>query len=124
MPEMGVSCSLEWKGRVALSLFAQFQRARMAAFALAEKGSPMQLNRLILSWNGPMVVGGGVTVLHFEGAEGAVPDVAAIKAAFTTFGPNLPNGCTVTIPNTGDVIEDTTGALVNVWTGTSRGTIS
>lgn len=84
----------------------------------------MRLNRLVLAWNGPQVVGGGVTVLHFEGAEGAVPDLAAIKAAVTAYAPNIPTGVSINVPNSGDVIEDTTGDLVDVWTGTGGGTVA
>lgn len=84
----------------------------------------MQLNRLILTWNGPQVVGGGVTVLHFEGAEGAVPDVAAIKSAVTAMAAIIPQGVTITVPNSGDVIQDTDGTLVNVWTGSGGGSVA
>lgn len=84
----------------------------------------MRLNRLVLAWNGAQVVGGGVTVWHFEGAEGAVPDVAAIKAAVTAIAPSIPVGVTITVPNSGDVIEDTTGELVDVWTGSGGGVVS
>ena len=84
----------------------------------------MQLNRLVLTWSGPQVVGGGVTVMHFEGAEGAVPDCAAIKAAWEAMATSIPSGVTITVPNSGDVIEDTTGLLVDVWTGTGGGTVA
>lgn len=84
----------------------------------------MRLNRLVLAWSGPQVVGGGVTVLHFEGAEGAVPDVAAIKSAVTTLAAVIPAGVTITVPSSGDVIEDTTGELVDVWAGSGGGAVA
>lgn len=84
----------------------------------------MRLNRLVLAWNGPQVVGGGVTVLHFEGAEGAVPDVAAIKSAVTALAAVIPAGVTITVPASGDVIEDTTGTLLDVWAGSGGGTVA
>lgn len=84
----------------------------------------MRLNRLVLQWTGAQVVGGGVTVLHFEGAEGAVPDVAAIKSAVTAIAPLIPQGVTITVPSSGDVIEDTTGVLQDVWSGTGGGAVA
>lgn len=84
----------------------------------------MRLNRLIVAWAGPSVVGTAVNVLHFEGAEGAVPDVAAVLSAYGLLAGLLPAGVTCTIPNGGDVIEDTTGELVDVWTSTGGGTVT
>lgn len=79
------------------------------------------LNRLVLAWSGPMVVGSAVTVLHYSASDNAAPPVAAVKAAFDARSLNFPAGLTVNIPNTGDVIDDTTGNLVGVWTATGGG---
>jgi hypothetical protein len=80
----------------------------------------MQLNRLILTWQGPSIVGSAVTVLHFAGDAGAVP-VAAVKTAVDKLIPALPTTVTVTTPATGETIEDTTGTLTGVWSGSGGG---
>lgn len=81
----------------------------------------MHLFRVVLTWQGPQVKGNAVTVLHFDGSNQTAPPVAAIKTAFDSVAGILPVGVTVTTPNTGDIIEDTTGALTGAWTGTGGG---
>lgn len=81
----------------------------------------MRLNRVVVQWAGSGVTGLAVNVLHFAGDAGA-PDPGAILDAYDACSPSLPSGVTVTVPNAGDVIEDTTGELVDVWTGTGGGT--
>lgn len=83
----------------------------------------MQLNRVIVSWSGGSVAGLAANVLHYAGDVGA-PNSGLIKAAYDAVKANLPNNVTVTIPNTGDVIEDTTGELLDVWTSTGGGTVT
>ena len=83
----------------------------------------MQLNRLVVTWQGPQVVGAAVNVIHFAGDAGAVP-VAAVKSAYANIASSLPTGVTLTIPNTGDIIDDTTGTLTGVWTGSGGGTVT
>jgi len=82
------------------------------------------LNRLVINWQGGGIVGTAVTVLHWSGAEGDSPPVAAIKTAFNTFAPELPSGVTLTIPGSGDKIDDTTGDLAGVWSATGAGTVT
>ena len=72
------------------------------------------LNRVLITWSGPQVVGGGVTVLHYAGDVGG-PPIPAIKAAFSAAAKLIPAGVTLTVPGTGDVIDDTTGILSGVW---------
>lgn len=83
----------------------------------------MQLNRVQITWSGPQVVGGGVTVLHFAGDVGA-PPISALVAAFGAASKLIPAGVTLTFPGTGDIIEDTTGTLTGVWTASGAGTVS
>lgn len=83
----------------------------------------MQLARIVLQWSGAPVVGGGVTVLHFAGDAGT-PDPAAIKGAFQAIAAGMPSSVSITVPDSGDVIEDTTGELVNVWSSTGGGTFT
>lgn len=84
----------------------------------------MRLNRLVVDWQGADIVGRAVSVLHFQGSDSSAPDVGAVKAAFTAAASALPNTVTVTVPGSGDVIEDTTGALVDVWTASGGGIVS
>ena len=81
----------------------------------------MHLYRTVLSWSGTQVKGNAVTVLHWDGSNQSAPPVAAIKGAFDSVASMLPSGVTVTTPNSGDTIEDTTGHLAGAWTGTGGG---
>lgn len=82
------------------------------------------LNRLVISWEGSMVVGSAVSVLHFDGSDNAAPPVAAIKTAFSNATLMFPSGLNIVIPNTGDQIESTTGNLSGVWSTTGGGTVA
>lgn len=84
----------------------------------------MQLHRVVLSWAGPPITGSAVTVLHFAGDAQPAPPVAAIKTALTNAAVVLPTNVTITVPNSGDTIEDTTGALLSVWSATGGGTVT
>lgn len=78
----------------------------------------MQLCEVVVTWSGTPVVGGGVNVLYFAGDAG-VPDPAAIRAAYDAIKTSLPPSVTIQVPGSGNTIEDTTGALVDVWAGTT-----
>lgn len=84
----------------------------------------MQLHRVVLSWSGPNVVGQAVTVLHFAGDAQPAPPVAAIKAALTSGATIFSNQTGITVPGSGDTIEDTTGALVGTWTASGGGLVA
>lgn len=84
----------------------------------------MQLYRVVLSWHGSPVVGNAVTVLHFDGSNQSAPPVAAILSAFQTNAQIFTNQTSVTVPVSGDTIEDTTGALVGTWSATGGGTMT
>ena len=83
----------------------------------------MQLNRVVVSWAGPGVVGLAVNVLHFAGDVGG-PDSGAIFDAYAGLASSLPSGVTVTVPNSGDIIEDTTGELTGVWSSTGGNVVT
>lgn len=83
----------------------------------------MQLCRVVVEWAGPPVEGRAVNVLHFAGDAG-IPDPADIKTAYQALLGGIPPNVTLTIPNAGDTIEDTTGTLVDVWSSTGGGTIT
>ena len=84
----------------------------------------MQLFRVVVSWAGPQVHGAAVSVLHFDGSNQSAPPVAAIKGAFQAAAGLFPSGVTITVPTTGDAIEDTTGHLTGVWSGSGGGSVS
>lgn len=77
----------------------------------------MQLARVLVNWSGPSVKGLAVNVLHFAGDVGP-PNPTAIQAAYAALAPVLGVGVSVRVANSGDVIEDTTGDIDSVWTGT------
>lgn len=78
------------------------------------------LNRVVLRWAGPQIKGNAVTVLHYSASDNPVPPVAAIQAAFQNATLHFPSGVTVTVPASGDQIDDTTGNLTGVWSVASE----
>ncbi len=80
----------------------------------------MKLHRVIINWTHSAIRGQAVTVLHFDGSEQAAPPLAAVRTAFFNAKSAFPGGLTLSFPNTGDSIEDTTGALAGVWTTTAQ----
>jgi hypothetical protein len=84
----------------------------------------MHLHRMVIDWSGGSIVGRSVTVLHFDGSSLPAPPVATVKAAFSAAAAIIPGNVTLTFPNSGDTIEDTTGALTGVWSGSGGGTVA
>lgn len=82
------------------------------------------LNRVVLAWSGPNVVGSAVTVLHYSASDNVAPPVAAIKTAFSGNAGLFPPNTVITVPNSGDVIDDRTGGLVGVWNASGAGTVT
>lgn len=78
------------------------------------------LNRLRVTWNG---LGGlpGLTTFYLRSA---VTDVSDVKTFFTAIKDNFPSALSWDIPNGGDTIDETTGALTGGWTGTNGGTVA
>lgn len=74
------------------------------------------LHRLVIGWQGPMVIGNAVSVMHWDGSDNPAPPVAAVAAAFDAAAALFPIDLTITVPGTGDTIDDTTGELTGVWT--------
>lgn len=72
------------------------------------------LARVRTTWSGSPVVGTGVTTFYFDEAHsGFVADVAAF---FVSLAARVPQVVTFTTLNTGDIIDEATGALVGTWT--------
>jgi hypothetical protein len=82
------------------------------------------LHRVVLAWSGAPIVGAAVTVLHFDGSNQSAPPVAAIKTAFQGAVSLFNGNVTITVPNSGDTIDDRTGALTGVWSGTGGGSVT
>src|SRR5262245_26638593 len=72
-----------------------------------------ELQRVEVTWSGSTVVGGGVSVFYF--LIPATGFVAALADYFTAVKDNHPPGTQWTIPNSGDIIQDTDGTLVDSW---------
>lgn len=81
------------------------------------------LHRIAIGWAGGSVVGAAVNVLHFDGSDNAAPPVAAIKAAYQGANAIIPSNVVITVPGSGDTIDDTTGELTGVWTASGGGTV-
>lgn len=83
----------------------------------------MELARVVVEWAGAPVKGLAVNVLHYA-ADGGPPNPAAILSAYNAVKANIPNNVTITVPGSGDVIEDTTGELLSVWSAAGGGTVT
>lgn len=83
----------------------------------------MDLNRVVVTWSGGGIVGQAVSVLHYAGDVGG-PPLGGILTAYQQLGPIVPAGVTVTVPASGDVIDDRTGTITNVWNGTGGGVVN
>jgi len=72
------------------------------------------LKRVRVVWSGSGVVGPGVSTFYFVSAATGFP--TDLQTFFQAIKAALPSSVTVSVPNTGDTIDETTGALVGVWT--------
>lgn len=82
------------------------------------------LNRLVIAWSGPNVVGSAVSVLHYSASDNSAPPVAAVVTALQGIRPVMAGGVIATVPNTGDVIDDVTGTLTGVWSTTGGAAVA
>lgn len=77
------------------------------------------MQRIVCQWSGTSVQGNAVTVLHFM--NGGPDPSGATLAAFQAIASTLPSGVTIEVPSSGDIIDEATGQLTNVWDGPSPG---
>lgn len=78
------------------------------------------INRVRVAWT------------NFPGAPGlstfyldaGTTDVTAIRTFFTSVLTYMPNGLTIQVPNSGDIVDSGTDKIVGTWTGTGGGTNS
>ena len=63
-----------------------------------------------------------MSVFHF--GAGSTSASATVKGYFDTLKSFIPNGVTITVPNTGDTINEATGEIDGVWTASGGGTVT
>ena len=74
------------------------------------------LQRVRVLWGGSPVVGPGVSTFYWdEAVTGFLP---ALNTFFSSCAGRMPNGLTLTIPNTGDLIDVATGEISGSWSDT------
>lgn len=78
--------------------------------------------RIRTTLTGGPVVGGGLNVTHF--AAGSTSGPAAVKAFWTSAATFMPNGVTITVPGTGDTVDELTGQIDGTWTASGGGTVT
>lgn len=74
----------------------------------------MAINRLRVEWSGNAVTGPGLTTFYGTGFTAADMS-AAVQDYFTAVRDLVPAGVTWTIPQGGDVLDETTGDLTGAW---------
>lgn len=70
------------------------------------------MNQVRVTWTG-FLGGPGVTTFYFDGS--AVPPTAAIRTFFSSVALFIPSTVTIQVPQTGDTISPTDGALSGSW---------
>lgn len=70
--------------------------------------------RCRVAWSGSPVVGPGLSTFYALNTSPGFP--AAVRAFFASLTTLLYSGTTITVPNTGDVIDEATGAITGTWT--------
>lgn len=75
------------------------------------------LSRVRVTWTG-IPSGNGVTTFYVTG--GQTPNLGAIRSAFSNMSTLIPATVGIQIANQGDIIQDTTGALVGTWSAAAQ----
>lgn len=75
-----------------------------------------------VGWSGTAVVGEGVSTFYFQ--DGATGITAALEDLYDAQKAYFPNTLQWTIPGSGQVIESTTGELVDVWSEGADATVN
>lgn len=78
------------------------------------------LKRVRCTWTGPGVVGPSVTTFYFT--SGATGFPADLQTFFQAIKAGFPDDVIVTVPNTGDLIDETNGHIGSVWTDSGGST--
>lgn len=77
------------------------------------------LYRLRVTWGGSPVIGPGVSTFYSISAGTGYAD--AVYDFFNTSPLLFPSGTTITVPDNGETIESTTGALTGTWSSPGEG---
>lgn len=78
------------------------------------------LARLRCPWSGSPVVGPGLSTFYFDPADVGAAD--AVFDFFTATGTLLyPTGLSITVPSSGDIINDVNGELTGTWSDPGTG---
>lgn len=81
----------------------------------------MTIARVQVALTGTALAGAGVSTFYTRNVTpGSLP--GAISTFFSSCASALPSGLTWTVPNTGDTIDEATGAIAGTWTGTGGAT--
>lgn len=81
------------------------------------------ISRLRVAWSGNVVVGPGLSTFYFAtGSPTNAPSV--VTTFFTAIRSMFPAGLTWTVPDGGDLIEESSGSLTGTWTGDAGGTVT
>lgn len=73
------------------------------------------LNRVRAVWSGGGVTGPGVSTFYVRAPIAPNDFVGALDTFFTTCVVNMPNSVTVNVQRSGEVIDETSGELVELW---------
>ena len=82
----------------------------------------MSLNRVLVAWDGTGVVGPGLSTFYYAGAMTGNP--AALSTFFNAIKSVIPAGLTITVPSSGDVLDESTGELTGAWSQSGGSTIA
>lgn len=80
------------------------------------------LARLRVPWTGSQVVGPSVTTFFFDSAISGFP--GAVFDLFDALKAQIPTSVQLAVPNTGDILTDTTGAINGTWTEPGGGIVT
>lgn len=77
------------------------------------------MKRIVVQWSSPAVKGLAVSVLNF--VDGTTDPSKVCMDAWTAAKGSMSTGMTVTVPASGDVLDNSTGRLTDVWTSPTGG---
>jgi len=80
------------------------------------------LARVRTVWSGTPVTGGGVTTFYWNEAHSGF--VADLGAFWTALASRLAGGISLTTENSGDLVDETTGAITGTWTDGSTSIVN
>lgn len=80
------------------------------------------IKRVRCAWSGSDTVGPGLSTFYFSNASSS--HSADVKTFFDAIKGMFPTGVTITVPDSGDTIDDATGDLVGTWSATGGGSVT